>query len=201
MRPLLAAFLVACSPSDNDDSEQGDTGGPSDTAAEWATGAYAEVALTFAPLSGESSSWSFRLEDGDPNSGSRYADEVSVGHYNTDDDDVEVFRASHNGCPDSTGGENPADRPLRFWVWTGSSDGSRVLLELAAEVCDEDEDDLACYWADRESWSSQSFEFEDSGDLRQGTLSGELYCLDDGIDGDYTGRVSVSMDFVARFEE
>lgn len=195
---LFALALPACTPS----SENGnsDTSPGSDTGDDWRTGAYADVDLAFSPLSGSDVSWSFRLEDGDPNSGSRYADEVSVGTYNPDDEDVDVLRVSHNGCPDGSEGESPSDRPLRFWVWSGSSGGTRLLVEFAPETCDPDEDDVTCYEAD-ESWSWQDFTFGTEGDLREGSASGELYCVDNGGDGDEVGRISLSVLFVARYTE
>ncbi|MCK6565112.1 MAG: hypothetical protein L6Q80_10225 [Dehalococcoidia bacterium] len=207
---LLAFPLVACAdPKTDDDTaapDDDDSGGNSE---DWRTGAYADIELTYETTGGEVTTWSFRLEDGDPNSGSRYEDIVTVTPDDDDsDDDGHYFLARHRGCPeDDTDPDPPDDRPVTIELtgWSGHDYTSTFDLDVVREGCNTDSASIECAAgpgpAGEDSYFVLSVD-DESGSLWSGTLSSYALCfqVQSGEDP-LVGHAQVDVAFEARMEE
>lgn len=203
---LVASLLLggcANKPASEDSVGGTDTGdgGTED----WRTGAYADVELTYETLGGDVTVWSFRIEDGDPNSGSRYEDVVTVTPDDDDgDDDGHKLIITHKGCPDGTADVDPPDdRPVTIQLtgWSAHDYTSTFDLDLVREGCNTDNASIECAAGPGPAGEDSYFELdiEDGGSPWSGTLSSYALCFEVvGGEDPLVGHAQVDVVFEAR---
>ena len=194
---MLSATACTGASNNNDTAAQNDEDGGGN-AEDWRTGAYADIELSYETTGGEVTTWSFRIEDGEP------ATTAGVEVLPDDETYGTYFHARYYGCPHDETDSIPTDRPIELHLGKGvdwECYSGWFSFTISEGDCSGSAFEYDCVVGPGAEGSYIDLEMQDSGQFWSGTFAAYGHCLNDHGNGDLVGYGQVVATFEAREEE